>query len=125
MDVQNPTDFTQRIAASLNLKSVSEVVGAWAGGKVGVPEIAGLFPDVIMTYPDEPANTILTEAASHLRSLVKVACKRTGLEDCRKSLSGSVASHPIMRQLIGLEFEEPRHSPEWGAVIWARQHSGQ
>jgi hypothetical protein len=27
-----------------------------------------------------------------------------------------------MRQLIGLEFEERRHSPEWGAVIWARQH---
>jgi glucosamine kinase len=125
IDVQNPTDFTQRIAASLNLKSISEVVGGWAGGKIGVPEIAGLFPDVIMTYPHEPASTILTEAASRLRSLVQVACKRTGLEDCRKSLSGSVASHPVMRQLIGLEFEEPRHSPEWGAVIWARQHSGQ
>jgi hypothetical protein len=47
---------------------------------------------------------------------------RTGVDDCRKSLSGSVASHPIMRELIGLKFEEPRHSAEWGAVIWARQH---
>jgi hypothetical protein len=27
-----------------------------------------------------------------------------------------------MRDLIGIEFEEPRHTPEWGAVIWARQH---
>src|SRR5438874_73563 len=39
--------------------------------------------------------------------------------------SGSVASHPVMLQVIGLEFEEPRHSPEWGAVIWARQHLNQ
>ncbi len=124
LDAQNPTEFTQRIAASLNLRSISEVVGAWAGGKLGVPEIAGLFPEVVATYPNEPANGILTAAASHLRSLVKIARKRTGLEDCRMSLSGSVASHPIMRQLIGLEFEEARHSPEWGAVIWARQHSG-
>jgi hypothetical protein len=53
---------------------------------------------------------------------VETASARVGVEHCRKSLSGSVANHPIMRQLIGMEFEEPRHSPEWGAVIWARQH---
>ena len=52
----------------------------------------------------------------------EIASKRVGMDDCRKSLSGSVAAYPVMRQLIGLEFEEPRHSPEWGAVIWARQH---
>ena len=122
IDAQDPTEFTQRIATKLELKSISEVVGAWANGNLGVPEIAGLFPEVVATYPEEPARQILTEAALHLRSLVEIASKRTGLDDCRKSLSGSVASHPVMRQLIGLEFEERRHSPEWGAVIWARQH---
>ena len=123
IDAQTPTEFTQRVAVSLGLKSVSEVVGAWATGKLGVPEIASLFPEVVATYPTEPANQILTVAASHLRSMVELASQRTGIDNCRKSLSGSVASHPIMRQLIGLQFEEPRHSPEWGAVIWARQHS--
>jgi glucosamine kinase len=122
VDTQTVTGFAQRLAAALALKSIAEVVGAWAGGKLGVPEIAGLFPEVAATYPEEPAKQILTEAASHLRSLVEIACSRAGVEDCRKSLSGSVACHPIIRELIGLEFEEPRHSPEWGAVIWARQH---
>jgi len=122
IDSQAPTEFTGRVAAKLGLKSVSEVVAAWAGGRLGVPDIAGLFPEVIAMYPVEPAKRILTEAAAHLRSLVEIASQRTGVEDCRKSLSGSVASHPIMRELIGLTFEEPRHSPEWGAVIWARQH---
>src|SRR5262245_729530 len=112
VDTQAPTEFTERVAAKLGLKSISEVVGAWAGGRLGVPEIAGLFPEVIAMYPAEPARHILTEAAGHLRSLVEIASKRTGVEDCRKSLSGSVASHPIMRELIGLTFEEPRHSPE-------------
>lgn len=123
IDTRDPAEeFANRVAAHLGLKSISDVVGAWARGDVGVPEIAGLFPDVASTYPAEPAKQILTEAASHLRSLVEIACKRSGDNDCRKSLSGSVASHPIMRELIGLNFEQPRHSPEWGAVIWARQH---
>lgn len=122
VDAQDPTELTQRVAAGLGLKSVAEVVGAWATGKLGVPEIAALFPEVVALYPAAPSKQILTEAALHLRSLVEIASKRVGGSDCRKSLSGSVASHPIMRELIGLEFEEPRHSAEWGAVIWARQH---
>jgi glucosamine kinase len=122
IDAQAPTELTHRVASSLGLKSGSEVVGAWATGKIGVPEVAGLFPEVIALYPTEPSKQILTEAAAHLRSLVEIASKRIGPEECRKSLSGSVASHPIMRELIGLTFEEPRHTPEWGAVIWARQH---
>jgi glucosamine kinase len=123
LDTQSPSDFAQRIAERLGLKSISEVVGAWSAGGIGVPEIASLFPEVAEAYPADPAKTILTQAASHLRSLVEIACKRSGVEDCRKSLSGSVANHPVVRELIGLEFEEPRHAPEWGAVIWARQHS--
>jgi glucosamine kinase len=122
IDRQSFTDFTQRIATALSLKSVTEAVGAWATGKIGVPDVAGLFPEVVAMYPQEPARQILTEAAGHLRELVGIAAKRVGVDDCRKSLSGSVAGHPIMRDLIGIQFEEPRHSPEWGAVIWARQH---
>jgi N-acetylglucosamine kinase-like BadF-type ATPase len=123
IDLQSLSEFTRRIAAALELKSIQEVVGAWAGGRIGVPDIAGLFPEVVAMYPEEPARQILTDAAFHLHSLVQIGVKRVGVEDCRKSLSGSVAGHPTMRQLIGLDFEEPRHSPEWGAVIWARQHS--
>jgi len=122
MDSAERTEFAGRIAQSLGLKSMAEVVGAWASGTIGVPQIAGLFPEIAALYPAEPANRILNQAASHLRSLVEIASKRVGLEDCRRSLSGSVAGHPIIRNLIGFTFEEPRHSPEWGAVIWARQH---
>ena len=122
LDLQDTGEFAAQIAKALGLKSITEVVSAWGSGKVGVPDIAGLFPEVVSLYPNEPANRILSEAASHLRSMVEIANRRVGLDNCRRSLSGSVASHPIMRQLIGLKFEEPRHSPEWGAVIWARQH---
>ena len=122
LDLQASTEFSTRIAGRLGLKSISEVVSAWASGKIGVPEIAGLFPEVVSIYPQEPSRRILTQAASHLRSMVEIASKRFGLDDCRRSLSGSVAAHSAMRELIGLEFEKPRHSPEWGAVIWARQH---
>ena len=122
LDLQASTEFSNRIAGRLGLKSISEVVSAWASGKIGVPEIAGLFPEVVSIYPQEPSRHILTQAVSHLRSMVEIASKRVGLDGCRKSLSGSVAAHPVMRELIGLEFEQPRHSPEWGAVIWARQH---
>jgi len=122
VDSQADQAFARHIAQSLGLKTVTEIVGAWAGGRIGVPEVAGLFPEVVGLYPEEPVNRILTAAASHLRSLVEIAATRVGVDDCRKSLSGSVANHPVMRELIGLTFEEPRHSPEWGAVIWARQH---
>ena len=122
LDLQASTEFSNRIAGRLGLKSISEVVSAWASGKIGVPEIAGLFPEVVSMYPQEPSKSILTQAASHLRSMVEIASKRVGLDDWRRSLSGSVAAHPVMRELMGLEFEQPRHSPEWGAVIWARQH---
>jgi len=125
LDLHASSEFAMRVANHLGLKSISEVVSSWGAGRIGVPDIAGLFPEVVSMYPEEPANRILTEAASHLRSMVDIAANRVGIDDCRRSLSGSVASHPVMRQLIGLEFEEPRHSPEWGAVIWARQHLNQ
>src|SRR5262249_41292871 len=95
VDRQSFTDVTQRIATALSLKSVTEAGGAWATGKIGVPDVAGLFPEVVAMYPEEPARQILTEAAGHLRELVGIAAKRVGIDDCRKSLSGSVAGHPI------------------------------
>jgi N-acetylglucosamine kinase len=122
VDSHSDQSFARHIAQSLGLKSVTEIVGAWAAGRIGVPEIAGLFPEIVRLHPAEPVNHILSDAASQLRALVEIAAGRVGVDDCRKSLSGSVANHPVMRELIGLEFEEPRHSPEWGAVIWARQH---
>src|SRR5437868_11300863 len=105
LDLQASSDFAMRVAKHLSLKSISEVVSAWGSGRIGVPDIAGLFPEVVSMYPQEPANRILTEAASHLRSMVDIAAKRVGIDNCRRSRSGSVASHPVMRQLIGLEFE--------------------
>jgi N-acetylglucosamine kinase-like BadF-type ATPase len=123
VDSQTSIELAQRIAAKLNLKSVSDVVGAWSSGKLSVPDIASLFPEVVAVYPAEPARQILTDAASHLRTLVEIGCKRTGVEQCRKSVSGSVASHPVIQQLMGLKFEKPQHSPEWGAVIWARHQA--
>src|SRR5437868_15061777 len=38
IDSQSPTEFTERVAANLGLKSISEIVGAWAAGQAGVPE---------------------------------------------------------------------------------------
>ena len=125
LDRQGSMEFAGRIARELGLNSIPEVVSAWASAKLGVPDVAGLFPAVVAMYPEEPAKSILTQAAAHLRAMVDIAARRVGAEDCRRSLSGSVASHPVMRELIGLSFEEPRHSPEWGAVIWARQHFAQ
>ena len=97
LDMHTLTEFSNRIATRLGLRTISEVVGAWASGKIGVPDIAGLFPEVVSMYPQEPANQILNQAASHLRSMVDIASERVGLGDCRKSLSGSVAVHPVMR----------------------------
>ena len=98
---------------------------SWGMGpaKSAYPKSLGLFPDVIA----EPIRKNLlgkssTRQPSHLRSLVEIASKRIGSPDCRKSLSGSVASHPVVRELVGLKFEEPRHHPNRGAEIWARQH---
>ena len=120
-DCQGSQEFPEIIARNLDLKLITDVVTAWASGKIGVPEIAGLFPQVAAFYPADPARQILNDAVTHLRTLVEIASQRVGMPDCRRSLSGSVANHPIIRDLIGLTFEEPRHSPEWGAVMWARQ----
>src|SRR5215475_12616981 len=81
VDRQSSAEFAQRVAAAFGLKSVTDAVGAWATGKIGVPDVAGLFPEIVAMYPDEPAKQILTDAAAHLRELVDIAAKRVGLDD--------------------------------------------
>lgn len=120
-DAAEQTDFPKRIAAALGKRDIGDVVVAWSKGIIGVPEIAGLFPEVLDMHSREPAHRILHEAAAHLRVLVEIAEERVGIPNCRKSVIGSVARHPMMRSLIGINFEEPRQSPEWGAIRLARE----
>jgi N-acetylglucosamine kinase-like BadF-type ATPase len=121
LDEERESDFAGRIARCLKLQNIRDVVPAWASGTIGVPEIAGVFPEVVRIYPAEPAARILQQAAGHLRTLTETGIRRTGLPDCPKFASGSVAAHPVMRTLTGLDLQEPAHSPEWGAVFWARR----
>jgi N-acetylglucosamine kinase-like BadF-type ATPase len=112
--------FVSAITAGLGLKTIPEVVAAWSAGTTTVQSIAALAPVVFEQYPDEPANRILREAANHLRGLAEEAIDRVGLSGCRKSIIGSVGHHPVMRQLIGMEFDPPLLAPERGAILWAR-----
>src|SRR5688572_30435189 len=71
VDSDDSQDFASRIAASLGLNQIADVIGAWAREDIGVPEVAGIFPELLAIYPREPVNRILTEAAAHLRGLVE------------------------------------------------------
>ena len=115
--------FVSAIANGLGLQTIPDVVAAWNAGSINVQSIASLARAVFEQYPSEPSNRILREAAAHLRSLAEDAIERVGLSDCRKSIAGSVGNHPIMRQLIGLDFHPPEESPERGAIRWARSQS--
>jgi N-acetylglucosamine kinase-like BadF-type ATPase len=44
IDLQTPTEFTERVAITRGLKSVSEVVGAWAGRQLGRSRNCRSFP---------------------------------------------------------------------------------
>jgi N-acetylglucosamine kinase-like BadF-type ATPase len=121
LDSKAHSGFADRIALTLGFAHITEVVPAWASGQIDVPKIADLFRELVRMYPGEPANRILKEAASHLKSMAETAVERVGVEHCTKALSGSVALHPAMRLLIGSSFEEPQHPPEKGAIIWAKR----
>jgi glucosamine kinase len=122
VDAGGSQAFAARIAAALGLNQIGDVVSAWSQGDIGVPEIAGIFPELLAIYPLEPVKRILTEAALHLRTLVETVESRIGAPGCRKSVVGSVARHPLIRGLIGLPLDEPKQSPEWGAILLAREH---
>jgi N-acetylglucosamine kinase-like BadF-type ATPase len=117
-------DFVSGIARSLGLKSISEVVSLWASGRIGPAQIAALATSIIEQRDEEPARRIVNDAAGHLRALTQAAEKKVALDGCPRSVVGSVGSVPFMRQLIGLEFQSPIHSPERGAVLWSRSQIG-
>lgn len=120
-DRREQADFTDVVARSLGIASIHDIVSAWNTGRIAVPHVAALFPEIAKLYPSEPAGRILKEAAAHLRRLTESAVDQVQAEGCVISLAGSVARHPLMRDLIGIDFTDPRHPPERGAVIWARE----
>jgi len=123
LDSGHESPFASRIAASLNLHSIKDVVAAWSSGSIGVPQIAGIFPDIISMWPDEPAAEIIRTAAKHLKSLTETAVARIPVPHCPVCASGSVATNKLIRQLIGIAFEQPMGSPEFGAVMLAKSAS--
>jgi N-acetylglucosamine kinase-like BadF-type ATPase len=120
MDRNEASQFSERIARALGLDHISDLPAAWSAGTIGVPVIADLFREVVRIYPAEPANRILRDASAHLSTLTTIVVERVGQADCPKALSGSVASHPTIRSLLGGSFQDPRYPPERGAIIWAR-----
>ena len=113
--------FRQRVTDTLGLESITHTPAAWAEGRIGAPAIAALVPAVIDFYPNEPAKTILEEAAGHLRVMAQRAVMRMGGDAPHTAATGGVATHPLMQDLIAIPFEPAIDTPERGAVLWARQ----
>jgi glucosamine kinase len=124
LDSKADRTFVRDVASALGVTSITDVVSSWASGTIGVPEIASLFPTIVNMWPEEPAASILRSAASHLKSLAETAVRLVDSPGCPLSLYGSVAAHPVIRQLIGLRFDEPKSSPERGAITLARAAEG-
>jgi N-acetylglucosamine kinase-like BadF-type ATPase len=120
-DSQKRADFETRISRKLGIQAITDVVSGWGAGTIGVPEIAGLVPEVMTLWPHEPATRILKSAAEHLRWLVETAVQRVAFPNCPVCASGSIALHPVMRQLMQISFAEPIAPAECGAVMLARQ----
>jgi N-acetylglucosamine kinase-like BadF-type ATPase len=120
-DAAEAADFVSAITSHLHLSHITDAPAAWKTGALDIRSVAALAAVVSRLFPMEPAKQILEEAARHLRALVDVARKRSGLpESCPKSISGSVGMQPLMQQLIGLDFATPANSPAEGAILWAR-----
>ena len=124
LDTSRSDEFSVKVSAALGLSSTEKVVAEWGAGRIGVPEIAALFPVVLTLYPEEPAASILHLAASHLRSVTETALRRIDSSPRALSVMGSVASHPVMRRLIGLDFTDPVAPAETGAILLAKSMSG-
>ena len=123
-DADEFPEFTRSVREALGLGTLTEVVAAWTSGKIGVPAVAAIAVEVARQYPAQPAVRILNDAAAHLRSLVETASKRIDLPGCKKSIIGSVGANPLIQQLIGIPFSASTHSPEFGAILWARFKQG-
>ena len=120
LDDQTDLDFPAHLSQKLGVATVRDVVAEWT-----VPGIAALFPAVAELWPSEPAAEILRQAAAHLRWLTETATERIERPGSPISYAGSVASHPLMQELIGVSFEAPRASAEQGAVMLARSPQGE
>ena len=120
LDSDEDSSFARRIASALGVTSVKDVVARWASGTLSVPGIAALFPEIIAMWPDEPAASILRAAAAHLKLITETAVQRVGVSPYPLSISGSVATSPIIRHLIGFTFDGAKAPPEKGAILLAR-----
>jgi N-acetylglucosamine kinase-like BadF-type ATPase len=124
-DSGEEAEFVSSVCEALQLNSITDVTASWKSGALTVRSVASLTPLIFHMYPSESSSRILNEAAKHLNSMSKTAIALVGIPDCRRSLVGSVGNHPLMKQLLRehgnhREFENPRHPPEHGAIIWAR-----
>ena len=113
--------FRNRVETVLGVRSIAEVPGAWADGRIGVPEVAALVPTIVDFFPNEPAKTILEEASRHLRVLTQRAVMRMGEDTPHTAAVGGVATDPLMQGLIAIPFEPALDTPERGAILWANQ----
>jgi N-acetylglucosamine kinase-like BadF-type ATPase len=120
-DAGEAADFIAAITRGLKLTHITDAPAAWKQGALDIRSVAALAPIVTAQCPAEPAKQILVEAAGRLRTLSELARRRAGLpESCVRSASGSIATQPMIQQLIGLEFSPPANSPARGAILWAR-----
>jgi N-acetylglucosamine kinase len=124
-DAAEESDFVSSVCEVLHLNSITDVATSWKSGALTVRSVASLTALIFHMYPSETASRILNEAAKHLNSMSKTAIALVGIPDCRRSLVGSIGNQPLMKQLIrehgnNREFENPRHPPEHGAIVWAR-----
>lgn len=114
-------EFIDSVKGTLGLRQIIDAPVEWKSGEMGVRSVASLARAVIEQHPAEPAKQILREAAAYLRHLTELARDRAGLpSSCLKSASGSVATNPVMQQLIGVAFSAAANPPAKGAILWAR-----
>jgi glucosamine kinase len=119
-DAGKAEDFVAAITRGLKLNSITDAPAAWKEGALDVRSVAALASIVTAQHSTEPASQILSEAAGQLRALSELARGRADLpESCLRSASGSIATQPMMQQLIGLEFSPPANPPARGAILWA------
>jgi N-acetylglucosamine kinase-like BadF-type ATPase len=116
------SNFPNYIAKSLGLARIEDVIPAWSTGALDVPRVASLTQRLTDRFPDEPGAGILKAAAGQLKRLIDRGITHMGQSAVRISAVGSLATHPVIRGLIGIRFEPPEASPEQGAIAWARQH---
>jgi len=120
-DAAEAADFISAITRGLKLEKITDAPAAWKEGALDVRSVAALASIVIEKFPADPAKQILEEAAGHLRALTELARRQADLpESSVLSASGSIATQPMIQQLLGLKFSPPANPPARGAILWAR-----